>query len=53
MIDSEKTYLFLIIKIATAAIANRLLNEGIIKKNNLKNCEFFDKACRITRYYNY
>ena len=44
-----KSYSSLIIEIVTAESANRLINEEVIEGHIIKNCELFDKNCRITQ----
>ena len=46
--DSGKTHSSLIVEVASATQANRLIEEGLVEGYDEKQCELFDKTCRLT-----
>ena len=50
--ESGKSYSSIIIEVATAEMANRLIDEGLIEGSDIKICELFDKNCRIFQCFN-
>ena len=51
VIESNKAFSSLIVKVASESIANRLLNHGIIELNSEHNCVYFEKKCRVLQYF--
>ena len=47
-----KTHSSLIIEVATAEMANRLIKEGLLQDYSHRVCEYFDKICRIKQCFN-
>ena len=47
-IEGEKEYASLIMRIDSATQANRLIQEGVVIRYNLKNVETYDPKCRVT-----
>ncbi len=51
VIESEKIHLSLIVKIATEAIMNQLMNESMLDLYQECSCKLFEKNCHITQCY--
>jgi hypothetical protein len=48
-VEGVKEYASLIMRIDSATQANRLIQEGIVMRYDLKNVETYDPKCRITQ----
>jgi Zinc knuckle len=48
-VEGEKEYASLIMRIDSATQANRLIQEGIVIRYDMKNVETYDPKCRVTQ----
>ena len=53
VIENNKVFLSLIIKVIFELIANRLLNHGIIELNSEYNCVYFEKKYKVLQCFKY
>ena len=51
VVESEKTHLSLIVKIAIEAMTNQLMNESMLNSYQECLCKLFEKNCHITQCY--
>lgn len=47
-VEGVKDYSSLVVEVDSASSANRMINEGVVHRYDLKTTELFDKSCRIT-----
>ena len=53
VIENNKAFSSLIIKVVFELIANRLLNYGIIELNSEHNCVYFEKKYKVLQCFKY
>ena len=53
VIESNKAFSSLIVKVASESIANRLLNYSIVELNSEHNCVYFEKKYRVLQCFKY
>ena len=53
VIESNKAFSSLIVKVTFESIANRLLNYNIVELNSEHNCVYFEKKYRVLQCFKY
>ena len=52
-VEGKKDYSSLIVEVASAEHANRIIIEGVIYRYDLKLVEVYDRTIRVTQYFKY